>query len=356
MSASRFAATRQRAQRLREPRRELEPRTVAEWVTAVSDLRKVGAAEWAGPCPICGGEDRFSVRPGKRARALIHCRHGCDFRSVAEAVFPSSAAIADPWRARTRPESPPAAPKPSPVPEAGGAAGELWARAVSAEATPAARYLRQRLAWPPAGDPFPAIPEAIRWIRRENVPLRIPEGAVGCTAFRFTRGGSILGVQLEALDGSARRLDRRWRRCIGTKSGAVFEIGPILGIPALAVRIVEGEASALAAALAWPRQLIRATGGTSGFRIEALEGLPGGLAAILDGDGDPAGRRAAAALERVLRAAGRKVVVAFRSGTRGTDAADELAECTAEAIGITGGEVTGWHRALPWLKGETQCS
>ena len=108
---------------------------------------------------------------------------------------------------------------------------------------------------------------------------------MGCTAFRFTRGGSILGVQLEALDGSARRLDRRWRRCIGTKSGAVFEIGPILGVPALAVRIVEGEASALAAALAWPRQLIRATGGTSGFRIEALEGLPGGLAAILDGLG-----------------------------------------------------------------------
>ena len=187
--------------------------------------------------------------------------------------------------------------------------------------------------------PF-ASPRA-RW----GAPLSASRAVARSSAFswrRWTgaRGGSI----------------GRWRRCIGTKSGAVFEIGPILGVPALAVRIVEGEASALAAALAWPRQLIRATGGTSGFRIEALEGLPGGLAAILDGDGDPAGETCGGGTG--ARPAGRR-----------TEGGGDVPEWYARHRrgGRTGGvhsgsnrnhggEVTGWHRALPWLKGETQCS
>jgi hypothetical protein len=34
-------------------------------------LEKVGASEWAGPCPLCGGEDRFSVNVQKK---LFNCR------------------------------------------------------------------------------------------------------------------------------------------------------------------------------------------------------------------------------------------------------------------------------------------
>jgi len=37
-------------------------------------LRRVGASEWAGPCPVCGGRDRFGVNVAKQ---VWHCRH-CD--------------------------------------------------------------------------------------------------------------------------------------------------------------------------------------------------------------------------------------------------------------------------------------
>jgi phage/plasmid primase-like uncharacterized protein len=36
-------------------------------------LKRVTAAEWAGPCPLCGGTDRFAVN---RRQQVWHCR-GC---------------------------------------------------------------------------------------------------------------------------------------------------------------------------------------------------------------------------------------------------------------------------------------
>ena len=36
-------------------------------------LKREGVSEWAGPCPVCGGTDRFSVNTRKR---IWNCR-GC---------------------------------------------------------------------------------------------------------------------------------------------------------------------------------------------------------------------------------------------------------------------------------------
>jgi DNA primase len=36
-------------------------------------LKRVATNEWAGPCPVCGGRDRFSVNMRKR---LFNCRGG----------------------------------------------------------------------------------------------------------------------------------------------------------------------------------------------------------------------------------------------------------------------------------------
>jgi hypothetical protein len=44
-------------------------RAVAEAMGA--KLKKAGAAEWAGPCPVCGGTDRFSVSVRER---VFNCR------------------------------------------------------------------------------------------------------------------------------------------------------------------------------------------------------------------------------------------------------------------------------------------
>jgi len=48
------------------------------------DLRRNGA-EYKGPCPICGGTDRFHVKQGS-SNLLLHCRNGCEFKDLAQAV------------------------------------------------------------------------------------------------------------------------------------------------------------------------------------------------------------------------------------------------------------------------------
>ena len=70
--------------------------TAQEWVRAAG-LEKVGSREWCGPCPICGGDDRFHVSE-KDGRALVGCRWCIDdrpeaeraagFREVLRAAFP----------------------------------------------------------------------------------------------------------------------------------------------------------------------------------------------------------------------------------------------------------------------------
>ena len=53
--------------------------------TRVADalgLRRIGS-EYKGPCPLCGGTDRFHVKAGKSADVLVHCRHGCKYSDLA---------------------------------------------------------------------------------------------------------------------------------------------------------------------------------------------------------------------------------------------------------------------------------
>jgi phage/plasmid primase-like uncharacterized protein len=63
-------ATRQEWSNWFERAREADPLEVAERLLGAW-LQKVGASEWAGPCPLCGGEDRFSVNVHKK---LFNCR------------------------------------------------------------------------------------------------------------------------------------------------------------------------------------------------------------------------------------------------------------------------------------------
>ena len=43
-------------------------------------LRKVGTAEYSGPCPNCGGDDRFWIN-SHNGELRHHCRQGCDFQA-----------------------------------------------------------------------------------------------------------------------------------------------------------------------------------------------------------------------------------------------------------------------------------
>lgn len=44
-------------------------------------LKKHGG-EYKGPCPICGGDDRFHIKHGKQADLIVLCRHGCRYADI----------------------------------------------------------------------------------------------------------------------------------------------------------------------------------------------------------------------------------------------------------------------------------
>jgi len=53
-----------------------------EQVAYVLGLKRRGG-DWKGPCPQCGGDDRFHVRRGRDHDLIIYCRAGCRFGDLA---------------------------------------------------------------------------------------------------------------------------------------------------------------------------------------------------------------------------------------------------------------------------------
>ena len=59
------------------------------WLGDIADiarslgLKRVGS-EYKGPCPECGGNDRFHIQRGKKHPIVMHCRHGCTFSTLAK--------------------------------------------------------------------------------------------------------------------------------------------------------------------------------------------------------------------------------------------------------------------------------
>ena len=94
------------------PGRRRQPRTLAEWLQALEASGWEGkrrGREWSGPCPLCGGEDRFHVAQGSRVAVIASCRHGCTFPQLAEHLFP---------RPLTARRGQPRAPSPGRLPKA----------------------------------------------------------------------------------------------------------------------------------------------------------------------------------------------------------------------------------------------
>ena len=158
---------------------------VKEWADTL-DLTRRGL-EFVGPCPLCGGDDRFHVR------------------------------------------------------DSGGRAA-----AVPADDTPARAYLAGRSVWPPDSI-GPGLPASVRWLHRGAVRrdvaadwYDVPEHTAGAIvyAFRQPSGATIRAVGLDALDGGGRQPGKRWRRTFGQKKGAVGAVGGG-GAPALAPAILE---------------------------------------------------------------------------------------------------------------------
>ena len=342
--------------------------TAEEWAHAF-DLKKKGR-EWIGPCPLCGGEDRFHVRE-HGAKVLVGCRGCIDGRDSTEkhqrygellTVLNGSTASArrdthwyDDHASRnlihrhkrnltTRNRTPPHTPtrfqsQPRQAEheeqERTKYAKDLWNMAQAADGTPARVYLADRLVWPPDGI-GPALPENVRWLRRHKTDKlhNLPHGAAGYLLFalRSHPTTSLRGVSCEALTSNGQRLDRlpgrhRWRRTHGVKKDAAFVVNA--GTPNLL--LVEGEADALAAFWLYPDHEVWAVGGTGGLKSWRAP-LDNNRPVRIVIDGDSKGREAGELARSAARAAGHQVIVDWCPV--GHDLADELAEALAERMGI----------------------
>ena len=324
------------------------------WMAQPSLTRR--GREAVGPCPLCGGTDRFHVREGPNGKALVGCRGCIDgrdpetkawrFRELLRTVFPNRAGFV-PTCQKTRHaigQKRPISSCPSgssatscdPVTPAKRALTiRLWEATGPADNTPARIYLARRWVWPPAGV-GPDLPASVRWLPREAAPPKdeaadwygIPRlpSAVGavCFAFHSLTTGELTGVSLEALDSNGQRTPytykaqhkKRWRKSVGLKTGAMFTVGES-GAPLV---LCEGEVTALACIWLYPSSIVWATGGTAGLAAF----LPvGEQPIVIAADGDAGGRTAALTAAHRLREAGRAVQIIWSRS--GQDAADELA-------------------------------
>ena len=273
--------------------------TAEDWAQAC-DLKKQGR-EWVGPCPLCGGEDRFHVRD-TNAAVLVGCRGCIDGRDpsarrqryaeVVQAVFGIGATTGH-WFDQDHPRKNARTHTSGPSPSGSIDPAALWRSCVAAANTPAHVYLTRRFAWPPAGPGFLPPPDTVRWLHRSAAPraLGLPPGAAGAVAFRYdTDGRQAVAVSLEALTASGERLSHRWRRTHGTKKEARF----VVAGQRTRLIVCEGEVSALACHWLYPGATAWALGGTAG--LSAFVPPPSWHSIVVETDGDSAGNDAAAAL------------------------------------------------------------
>ena len=310
---------------------------VEEW-TAALDLTRIGR-EWIGPCPLCGGEDRFHVRDSG-GRPAVGCRGCIDgqpdgerakrFGELLRAVFPA--------RAVTPVRFPPRVPRTRPAPvkrrEAADSAiaGRLWRRRCP-PMTP-----RRGHTWPgarcgPRTASAPACPlrcdgsPVARWGRDVAADwYDVPEHTAGAIvyAFRQPGGATIRAVGLDALDGGGRQSGKRWRRTFGQKKGAAFVVGAVGGDPLV---IVEGEADALASVWLHPGAEVWAAGG-GGAPALAPAILENRRRVVIEADPDGPGRVAALKLDKAL---GGRAEISYN---RGGDPADVWTDTLGERAAI----------------------
>ena len=308
---------------------------VKEW-TAALELTRVGR-EWIGPCPLCGGEDRFHVRESE-GRGVVGCRGCIDGQSSGERAkrFGELLKAVFPARGGGVARFPAPAPRTRPDPVNGheaahrAIAGRLWAAAVPADDTPARAYLAGRWVWPPDGI-GPSLPASVRWLPRGAVGrdvaadwYGVPEHTAGALVFAYRLpGGDLAAVELEALLTDGTRPDPRWRKTYGPRTGAAFEAAA----GGRETVLCEGAVTALAARWLHPDCRVLATGGTSGLEAVARQ-VKGRL--VLKVDGDAAGQAMMARIQ-AARPLG-EVQAAF--SPPGQDSVDEWTGTVVERAAI----------------------
>ena len=315
--------------------RSMTEYTAEDWAQACG-LKRQGR-EWVGPCPLCGGKDRFHVR-NDDSTVLVGCRGCIDGRDlsirrqrygeIVQTVFgiDGFSTPAAHWfdQKRTRKPANDHGRISSYCPSEGIDPAALWRSCTDATNTPAHAYLTQRLVWPPTGHGLLPPPSTVGWLQASAAPraLGLPSNAAGAAAFRYdTNDRHAVAVSLEALTVNGERLQDRWRRTHGTKRGARF----IVSAQRTRLIVCEGEVSALACHWLYPGATVWALGGTAG--LSAFVPPASWHSIVVETDGDSAGNDASAAL---VKRGGIQVAV----NPPGMDSADVWRETFLERAAI----------------------
>ena len=308
-----------------------------------------GQPRYNGPCPLCGGDDRFRVAKGERA-VLIQCAHDCAYKDLLEAL-----GLSDP--------DGPAAPRqetaPAPAPTLNPWLDTVWRSTVPADDTPGARYyIEQRMVW--LADR--RLPAPVRWlpasvatelnVRRKDWPAP----AAGCLVYLLAAPSEsdVWALKVEAIteDGAALHFESGGKR--PSLSGSLTDGGRrtfrASGDADRGVHLVEGPIDALALVTREALGLCDLAGaavlgadGIGGFTERACEGT-GPVALYPDGarqreEGGrflPEAEAKATRLAQGLERAGRGRVRIKRQ-LPGRDLADEVQELVLERQAIQEG-------------------
>ena len=291
--------------RPREPLPDVE-----DWAARL-DLRH-RSGEYAGPCPVCGGTDRFHVRRGRGGAALVGCRGCIDgqpkavrreaFGRVLRVAFPersrSGAGDSPSWTAQPPRRAPERDSGPDDADARREFARRVWERARPLADTLAETYLHARGVGHVAGAPSLRFAAGLS---HPDTPGRFP-----CLVARVQDAhDAFLGVQRTylAADGAGKANVESVRASLGSLSGGAVRLAaPEDG------RLLVGEGiESTAAAMALIGLPGWATLGTPGLKAIQLPEHVRDVVIAADRDAD--GLEAAAALARRLEADGRDVEI-----------------------------------------------
>lgn len=271
-----------------------------EYAAAASrlGLKRIGN-EYRGPCPACGGTDRFRI-----SRIGAFCRKCCPDSGDANAVKRLLEAAGLDRGKDYKPEPinhAALASKAKPVDQAEHApdetnTNEQAERLIDACEAPnqlVHDYLSRRLCWPPRALGLKP-PDSVKWLSRKiliEAELKaLPDKAEGAMAFiRVSLDtNQPAALALVALNGQAERLlwfsGKVKSREVGKRKGTAFIARTA---PSTAeTHIAEGEIDAIA--LIWTTEgRCMSVGGTSGL-FDAAKAIPGDAIIHADGDADGA--------------------------------------------------------------------
>jgi CHC2 zinc finger/Toprim domain len=275
-------------------------------------LRRSGG-DLIGPCPVCGGTDRFAVHARKQ---VFNCR-GCNARGdvialvqhldgllFQDAVATLAGDCARPMK--PAPQNRPATKRDNDDEQRAAKAERLWSqRRPIVEGTPPALYLRQRrcyaglipatLGYLPARDPHPPAMIAAFGLADEPEPgiLAAPKNVAGVHLTRLTADGD-----------KAPGLDGKPKIMLGTCRGSPIVIAPPNDL--LGMAITEGIEDALTAHQA--TGLGAWAAGAAGFMPALADKVPNYIEALtIFSHGDTAGQRGALELAELLDRRGMEI-------------------------------------------------